>query len=564
MTSGAGTRDHGWRTTRRAGAAAVALAIASIGLAAPSHAAAVIYVAPSGSGGGSCATPDAHTIAGGIALAASGDTVHVCAGTYQLLSGADEIVVDKTLNVEGAGSATTFVDGMDATRVFRVVAPATGIAVSGLTIRSGLPASGNGGAISAAGAGMTVSVTDSAFWGNTGAAGGGAIFADGDVTAAGSTFTSNGGSSTQYGGAIYSQGGDVTLTNSTFMANSATAASSGGGAVQGATITAVGSTFESNSTLMHGGALLAGYVEVSGSTFLGNIAPGTASDGLGGAIWAGSVTATTSTFESNAAAGGGAIGASGGIVTGRSTFVGNVATLYGGAVYSTGSVIQAWNSTFTDNGAVAGGALMAGGSMALASLTFAGNVASVGSSILTGGPASTSNSIFADGGGWGCQLTGAVIDNGGSLATDGTCPGTAATEAELALGALADNGGPTMTMALGTTSSAIDAGINAPCTGIPDEGIDQRGATRPQGKACDSGAYEAGVFDAAEHLPPPWLQAYGRSASVAACADGYSPSWAQWPNAGAGGFTCERSTVWDPNKQAWVEKPGFVFRSRTR
>ena len=54
------------------------------------------------------------------------------------------------------------------------------------------------------------------------------------------------------------------------------------------------------------------------------------------------------------------------------------------------------------------------------------------------------------------------------------------------LGALADNGGPTLTHALLTGSPAIDAGNDAACPAT-----DQRGVTRPQGAHCDIGSYEA-------------------------------------------------------------------------
>jgi hypothetical protein len=50
---------------------------------------------------------------------------------------------------------------------------------------------------------------------------------------------------------------------------------------------------------------------------------------------------------------------------------------------------------------------------------------------------------------------------------------------------LADNGGPTLTMALLPDSPAIDAGT---ATGAP--ATDQRGIVRPQGLATDIGAYE--------------------------------------------------------------------------
>jgi hypothetical protein len=54
------------------------------------------------------------------------------------------------------------------------------------------------------------------------------------------------------------------------------------------------------------------------------------------------------------------------------------------------------------------------------------------------------------------------------------------------LGALADNGGPTQTMALGAGSPAIDANTES----CPPPLIDQRGVARPQGVACDIGAFE--------------------------------------------------------------------------
>ncbi|HEX9441905.1 MAG TPA: Ig-like domain-containing protein, partial [Roseiflexaceae bacterium] len=54
------------------------------------------------------------------------------------------------------------------------------------------------------------------------------------------------------------------------------------------------------------------------------------------------------------------------------------------------------------------------------------------------------------------------------------------------LGALQQNGGPTLTHALLAGSPALDAAnpTNCPPT-------DQRGVARPQGAACDIGAYEA-------------------------------------------------------------------------
>jgi cysteine-rich repeat protein len=60
------------------------------------------------------------------------------------------------------------------------------------------------------------------------------------------------------------------------------------------------------------------------------------------------------------------------------------------------------------------------------------------------------------------------------------------------LGALADNGGPTVTHAIAATSPAFDAGDPAGCS--RDDGAllttDQRGVTRPQFGRCDIGAFE--------------------------------------------------------------------------
>ncbi|HLI52538.1 MAG TPA: right-handed parallel beta-helix repeat-containing protein, partial [Thermomicrobiaceae bacterium] len=75
----------------------------------------------------------------------------------------------------------------------------------------------------------------------------------------------------------------------------------------------------------------------------------------------------------------------------------------------------------------------------------------------------------------------------------------AVTDAALGLQPLADNGGPTQTMALDTNlpSVAINAIPSADCATIIDPitnlpvTADQRGVPRPQGAGCDSGAYEA-------------------------------------------------------------------------
>ena len=66
------------------------------------------------------------------------------------------------------------------------------------------------------------------------------------------------------------------------------------------------------------------------------------------------------------------------------------------------------------------------------------------------------------------------------------CPGASAIDP--GLGPLQDNGGPTETMAIPPGSIAVDA---IPSTGADCLPTDQRGISRPQGTACDVGAFEA-------------------------------------------------------------------------
>lgn len=97
-----------------------------------------------------------------------------------------------------------------------------------------------------------------------------------------------------------------------------------------------------------------------------------------------------------------------------------------------------------------------------------------------------------------CTLTGngaPVITSGDhNLSDDTTCtsftqPGDLNNNQSTTLGALANNGGPTRTLALVAGSSALDAA--GACGGVTL--TDQRGVSRPQGSACDTGAFEFDV-----------------------------------------------------------------------
>jgi len=137
-----------------------------------------------------------------------------------------------------------------------------------------------------------------------------------------------------------------------------------------------------------------------------------------------------------------------------------------------------------------GGALQNNGALMLLNDTIADNEGGGGAGVWGGG-VTAKNTIVADN-----RTFSAATDNceepfaatGPNLENGSECEfakhgGIGKTEPKL--GALANNGGETETMALLTGSPAIDAGTNEGCPAT-----DQRGVKRPQGASCDIGAYE--------------------------------------------------------------------------
>jgi CSLREA domain-containing protein len=117
------------------------------------------------------------------------------------------------------------------------------------------------------------------------------------------------------------------------------------------------------------------------------------------------------------------------------------------------------------------------------------------------------NSLIADNQGSDCTgevapgvvFTGQrILSFGHNLDSDGSCltaevrqPGDIP-NGNANLGPLADNGGPTLTHQPLAGSQAIDAGDDAVCAAAPVNGVDQRGAPRPQDAHCEIGAVETG------------------------------------------------------------------------
>ena len=133
------------------------------------------------------------------------------------------------------------------------------------------------------------------------------------------------------------------------------------------------------------------------------------------------------------------------------------------------------------------------GTAIFSNTTFSGNNAqSTGGAIrINGGTVTLRSSIVSNNSNGNCS--GAPTDGGFNLqfggGTANSCGATIATRDPL-LAPLGNYGGPTQTFALLPGSPAIDIippGTNGCGTTI---NIDQRGVVRPQGNACDIGAFE--------------------------------------------------------------------------
>jgi hypothetical protein len=304
------------------------------------------------------------------------------------------------------------------------------------------------------------------------------------------------------GGAIASEGG-LTVIESTLAANSAgqggplatgafgtpVLASEGGsgGAVvnDGSTFLVEASTFAANKAGQGG----------SGAP-QGGFPPGPRPGGRGGdggAIFAaaGENSIENSTFFENAAGKGGTGTPAAPFGTGGAGGPGGD----GGAIAAGGvSGALAYAVTAVANAAGAPGA----GGLASPIGGGAGSPGPEGSggafAQLTTGEIGVHASIAASNVGVEANCTAGVEDAGDNLAFPEAsgCSGFAEGDPKLDAAGLADNGGPTETVALEAGSAALDLVPVEDCLTVSQAPLefDQRGEPRPDGPACDAGAYE--------------------------------------------------------------------------
>ncbi len=287
---------------------------------------------------------------------------------------------------------------------------------------------------------------------------------------------------------------------------------SGNGAVQvlnicgGAKVTLSGLTIEKGFANIGGGLYNSGTLTVAGSTLSGNSA-----DGGGGIFNTGTLTLTDSTLSGNSAVGacsggeGGGLNNSGGSVTvSGSTLSGNSAGCAGGGIENTYGTLTMTNSTLSGNSSAGEGGGIDNnnsGIFTATNSTISGNSAGAGGGIENLDMVTLKSTLLANNGSGGsCSLNGGtIVSDGYNLSDDSSCASDFTqttdvnnTPAQLDPKGLQNNGGPTQTIALLSTSPAVDHIPDANCTDTSGKPVttDQRGVSRPQGKACDVGAYE--------------------------------------------------------------------------
>jgi CSLREA domain-containing protein len=498
----------GRRAASRCALLGAILLIAAIGQA---TAATFVVTTSADSNDGACTVSLCSLRDAIIAANVSGgaDIITLPAGTYTLtIAGQNEdaaatgdLDVTGSVTINGAGAATTIIDGGAIDRVFHVL---SGTAViNNVTIRNGLAASGGGGGILNAGVASLTLNTVTVTANHTGIGGAGAgIFNNGVLALANSTITGNGAGGGGGGGGVNNQN-TMTIASSTITGNSAgPLGGNGSGINNSADLTITNSIISGNTG--GGGGNGGGIYNSSELTITASVISGNSagpSGGNGGGIFnSDDLTITDSTVSANVAAGGGngagiydngfAVTMNGTTVSGNTTASGD-----GGGLYTSGVGASITNSTISGNTAFEGGGVFTFGiAVTLRNATIASNT---GGGIQNDGISATLTNTIVANNGVNCSGTGPISDGGTNLQFPATtCGGTIASADPLLL-ALASNGGPTQTQALSAGSPAIDAGT----TGCPPTpATDQRGVARPQGFACDIGAFE---FLTAGPPPPP-------------------------------------------------------------
>ncbi len=385
------------------------------------------------------------------------------------------------------------------------------VTVGGAAVGAPNAALDDGGGLYVSG---NLTISNSTISGNTAGGDGGGVYGSATVTVQDSTI---GGSAAGAGNtAAFSGGGiyavDIDITNSTISGNTATAVSGGGVYARG-NVTLKNSTVSGNAAGVNGGGIygLLG-VSLTNSTIGGTaVGAGNLAANNGGGVHGANVTLQNSTVASNEATngansdGGGILGTVS-VTVKNSTISGNKAGDDGAGVYSQMVTLQ--NATIASNisDSNSGGSGRGGGVFAATKFTMqnsiavgntgqatfpelfipAGNNSKVKSSLIgnnTGLPAGAQFNVTGPGGPVNGSSNFIGMPGGANAITVANAFGAGG-------GALADNGGPTATIALLAGAITIDKGKNS--LAVSSTFGDQRGLpyVRVFNGMVDMGAFE--------------------------------------------------------------------------
>ncbi len=291
-------------------------------------------------------------------------------------------------------------------------------------------------------------------------------------------------------GALFNPGNGSSLSLSGCTISDNTASEDGGGIFNGGTLTLGGSTIANNTAngpgadanygaVGGGGIFNSGTLTVASSSISGNTAP----NGSGGGINnLGTLALSDSTLADNTTPNeGGGLFSLGAVVFESCTVAANTAS-NGGGIYGLFGTMTVVNSTIADNSAEGGqgGGIWNSAALTVVSSTIAYNSSSGGGGIQDqSGDVTLNNTIVVANGGYdlehnyntGGGFTGANNMVGSLAFVDLSGSDNLLGLADPGIGLLANNGGPTQTIALLAGSPAIDAGSNAlavdPTTGQP-------------------------------------------------------------------------------------------------
>jgi|GEM_PF-1301658 len=309
-------------------------------------------------------------------------------------------------------------------------------------------------------------------------------------------------------GAIDSTG-DLTIRNTMLRGNRATAGDGGAVGIIAGTARIEESLIEGNFAGGGGGGVYISpnypgtTVTIQDTRITQNEADAAFAGSLGGGILSGAgLTLTRVSVDGNRAYGAGGLfqyGNEGLLTVHDATFHNNTAVHVAGGLWLAGALGHTFtNVTISENtaGDWAGGLYAADFPASLQNVTLSGNRAPLGANVYTLRTTVTFAATIianAQGGGENCRAEDALqpaLSGGYNLDSDSSCELSTVADlptADPLLGALADNGGPTLTHLPLLGSPAIDA------AGDTCPAADQRGFSRPSGATCDGGAVEVGA-----------------------------------------------------------------------